>query len=213
VNTPAATDSQFVTASSSAVPPESLLVRYVKAHVHKGERAKQQADHARGKSEQHFISAGQYLITLKACYSNSWQNWEILLQTKVGLSTGRASELMQLADGRKDLQQLRDATAQRMRAIRAQSSSSHRACDEEDFPNELLEEKPEPERPTACSDAPEPEYTPDDHHRLITALAQSTPESRRDAAVALIAGRYENQFGQVTEAVADLYQLLARAGR
>jgi hypothetical protein len=54
---------------------------------------------------------------------------------------------------------------------------------------------------------------PTDYGRLIVALAQSTPESRRDAFMSLNSGRHQNDFAAVLDAVADLYQLLARVGR
>ena len=76
----------------------------------------------------------------------------MLLKTKVGLSTGRASELMQLADGRKDLQELRDATAQRVKTLRAaQGSSLQSKCNEE---------ASEPEQPTVSLEKayPLPKY-------------------------------------------------------
>src|SRR5262249_28888154 len=87
--------------------PESLLVRYIRAHVRKGDQAKD-------KSAQHYIAAGHYLITLKANYAPSWEAWEDLLQVKVKLSASRASELMAVADGRKSVQEVRNATAQRV---------------------------------------------------------------------------------------------------
>src|SRR5262245_14947474 len=89
---------------TTTTAPEALLIRYIKAHVRKGDQAKD-------KSEQHYISAGRYLITLKVNYAPSWEAWENLLKTKVGLSTGRASELMQVADGRKTVEQVRTNTA------------------------------------------------------------------------------------------------------
>jgi hypothetical protein len=49
-----------------ASAPESLLIRYIKAHVRKGDQAK-------SKSDQHYIAAGRYLINLKVSYAPSWQ--------------------------------------------------------------------------------------------------------------------------------------------
>src|SRR5215813_653957 len=126
------------TISSSSVratAPESVLVRYIRAHIKQGEKAKERAEQARDKAEQHFIAAGRYLTALKITYAPTWQHWETILKIKVKLSTSRASQLMQLADGRKDLRQIRDATAQRVKALRAaRSSSLQDQCNEEDFP-------------------------------------------------------------------------------
>jgi hypothetical protein len=116
---------------TSATAPEGLLVQYIQAHIKQGDKAKERAELAKDKAEQHFLAAGQYLITLKLNYSHSWAEWETLLKTKVHLSTGRASELMQLADGRKDLQQIRDDKAQSMARLRAQRSSPQDGCGEE----------------------------------------------------------------------------------
>jgi hypothetical protein len=111
------TSSTAISASAAgAIPPEQLLVRHIQAHVHKGHVA---AD----KAQQHFIAAGQYLIVLKTNYAPTWQAWEAILKTKIKISTGRASELMQLADGRKNLQQIRDGKAQSVAKLRAKSSS------------------------------------------------------------------------------------------
>src|SRR5262245_11753841 len=108
-----------ISSSIGTTAPESLLVRYVRAHIRKGEQAKERATQNHKKSEDHFIAAGRYLGMLKATYAPTWPQWEAILKIKVKLSTGRASELMQLADGRKDIQQIRDGTAQRVRALRA----------------------------------------------------------------------------------------------
>jgi hypothetical protein len=76
------------------------LVRTIKAHIDKGQQAKDRSDQAKDKSDQHFTAAGQYLKVLKAEHTSSWAEWEELLKTQIGISTGRASELMQIADGR-----------------------------------------------------------------------------------------------------------------
>ena len=104
----------ILSSSVGTSAPEPLLVRYIRAHVRKGEAAKERAAQNHKKSEDHFIAAGQYLTMLKVTYAPTWQHWEALLKIKVKLSTGRASELMQLASGKKDLQQIRDGKAQSM---------------------------------------------------------------------------------------------------
>jgi hypothetical protein len=194
-----------------------------------GEKAKQRADHARGKAEQHFIAAGQHLITLKANYAPSWEAWETLLKAKVRLSNGRASELMQLADGRKDLQQIRagkaDSVAQLRAHLSAQRSSSLQA-DVVKKINSLVEktneEHGEIERDRNVTDA-ERDWAATalrlsgegmgEGHFLIEVLSKSTPATRNAAAKLIVEGSRQGEFELVRDAVADLYEKLARAGR
>jgi hypothetical protein len=91
---------------------EAQLVKTIKAHIAKG-------DHAKDKAEQHYISAGQHLKTLKANHAGSWDEWEALLKEKIGIGKSRASELMQIADGRRTIEQVRGATGERTARTRA----------------------------------------------------------------------------------------------
>ena len=90
--------------------------RRIKAHIAKGDKAMEKAD-------EHYKAAGIYLKELKAEHGGTWAKWETLLKSKVGISTGRASELMQIADGRKTVGELREADAAKHRRIRDQRSS------------------------------------------------------------------------------------------
>jgi hypothetical protein len=191
-----------MTASSAVgtTAPESLLVRYVKAHIRKGEQAKD-------KAEQHFIAAGRYLVTLKANYAPSWQHWEDLLRIKVGLSAGRASELMQLADGRKTVEQIRSEKAQSMRKLRASSSPRGEEGEDAEGPASVAT------APLTARSALGPPPSRVDTDRLIDALACSTPAVRTGAVSLLDGGDRQTQFQSVRDAVADLYQQLSRAGR
>ena len=90
--------------------------RRIKAHIAKGDRAIEKAD-------EHYKAAGLHLKALKNEHGGSWDDWTKLLKTKVGISTGRASELMQIADGRKTVGELREADAAKHRRIRDQRSS------------------------------------------------------------------------------------------
>jgi hypothetical protein len=56
-------------------PDQAALIGKIKAHIDKGDKAKAQAEHAAGKAEQHYISAGQYLKTLKEQHNGSWAEW------------------------------------------------------------------------------------------------------------------------------------------
>lgn len=90
--------------------------RRIKAHIAKGDKAVEKAD-------EHYKAAGIYLKELKAEHGGTWAKWETLLKSKVGISTGRASELMQVADGRKTVEKLRSDKAESVRQVRARASS------------------------------------------------------------------------------------------
>jgi hypothetical protein len=213
--------SPSTTASSSTVgtsAPESLLIRYIQAHVKKGELANERADQNRQKAEEHFVAAGAYLAQLKTTYAPTWQAWESLLKIKVKLSVGRASELMQIADGRKTVQEVREATAQRVKVLRATSSLQHQ-CNEEGDPDEIFNQEgaacvaTAPPNGRAPLRGPQESNNKADASQLIDALAESTPAVRSAAAEALINGSHQTRFQSVTTAVIDLYQQLSRAGR
>jgi hypothetical protein len=87
---------------------EPQLVRLIKEHIAKGDKAAE-------KSEQHYIAAGQHLKTLKANHGGTWAEWEALLKDRIGIGKSRASELMQIADGRKTVEEVRADTAERVR--------------------------------------------------------------------------------------------------
>jgi hypothetical protein len=96
---------------------QAALISTIRAHVAKGDKA---AD----KAEQHYIAAGQHLRALKAAHGGTWAEWERLLKDKVGISTGRASELMQIADGRKTLAELRAEKNETSKIAHAEERSS-----------------------------------------------------------------------------------------
>jgi hypothetical protein len=85
---------------------EARLIKTLKAHIAKTEQYAE-------KSEQHAISAGLLLKELKAAHTGNWAEWEELLKTKIGIGKSRASELMQIADGRKTVEAVREETNQR----------------------------------------------------------------------------------------------------
>jgi hypothetical protein len=93
---------------------ETQLIGTIKAHIAKGDKAKD-------KAEQHYIAAGQYLKQLKAAHDGSWDEWETLLKTKIGIGKSRASELMQIADGTKTAADVAAATTERSQKHRALS--------------------------------------------------------------------------------------------
>jgi hypothetical protein len=85
---------------------QASLIERIKAHIAKGDKAAEKAG-------QHYVAAGQYLNELKANHTGNWEEWEVLLKSKVGIGKSRASELMQIADGRKSVEQVRANTNQR----------------------------------------------------------------------------------------------------
>src|SRR5262249_58216960 len=113
-----------------------------------------------------------------------------------------------------DLRRIRDATAQRVKALRAaRSSSLQDQCNEEDFPDELFDEGP-----TSVATAPlraraalSPPANRNDTERLIDALANSTPEMRNAAVVLVVHGARHTAFEAGPEPAHRLYQKLLRA--
>ena len=91
------------------------LINRIKTHIAKGDQAAE-------KSEQHYVAAGQYLKALKEQHKGNWADWETLLQTKIGIGKSRASELMQIADGRKSIADVRGNTSERTRKSREKVS-------------------------------------------------------------------------------------------
>jgi hypothetical protein len=112
---------------------ESQLVQTIKAHIAKGDKAKDKAD-------QHYIAAGQHLKTLKAQHGGTWAEWEALLKEKIGIGKSRASELMQIADGTKTLEGVRADTAERTAKTRALQSSPLRSGENAGEPEASVEE-------------------------------------------------------------------------
>src|SRR5262245_12382233 len=108
------------------------LISTIRAHIAKG-------DHASKKAEQHYIAAGQHLVTLKANHAGTWKEWETLLESKVGIGKSRASELTAIADGRKTADQIRDDTNRRK--IEHRKVSPFRNGENEDEPIETNEAK------------------------------------------------------------------------
>jgi phage shock protein A len=89
---------------------QEQLIKTIKTHIAKGDKAAE-------KSEQHYISAGQHLKTLKAQHDDAggkWAEWETFLKEKIGIGKSRASELMQIADGRKTVEQVQADGANRV---------------------------------------------------------------------------------------------------
>jgi hypothetical protein len=208
-------------------PP--VLLRTIKELIAKGDRAKQ-------RSEDLYIAAGQHLKNLKENYTHGWAEWEDALKARIGISTGRASELMAIADGRKSLQQLRAEKNETSKLAHARDRAAAASLNSEvatitrDAEEEQADkaectrlwqrvQQAEGERdlPTASQKAtkaaPAPPLAWAEEHDLIEVLARSTPAIRSAAVEALISGSHQTQFDAVSNALADLYQRLSGAGR
>jgi hypothetical protein len=193
--------------------PQELLIGRIRAHIRKGDAAKERATQNQKKSEEHYIAAGKYLTELKANYAPSWQAWEDLLRVKVG--------------------QIRDTTAQRVKALRATRDAfvTDRRNEGKAKPapiagtapskrmreltrklvRDWTENEEEKQRPAGgtenCLVHPGPVLL------AFSTLIDSTPESRRTAVATIVRGACPHKFEQLRDAVADIYQQLAKAGR
>lgn len=91
-------------------------IRRIKACIEKGDKAAERANDL-------YVTAGQHLLSLKQQHDadkGTWAQWEELLK-KVGIGKSRASELMQIADGRKTVTEVRALTGDRTRKSRESS--------------------------------------------------------------------------------------------
>jgi hypothetical protein len=111
---------------------EAQLIKTIRAHITAGDKAAQ-------KSNDHYIAAGQHLKTLKANHGGSWAEWEALLRDRIGIGKSRASELMQIADGRKTVEQVQEQANVRKikhrKFLRSGTEDDDAAADASEFPN------------------------------------------------------------------------------
>jgi hypothetical protein len=189
--------------TEAVAPPRDLLIRQIRAHVKQGDAAKERADRNHQRAEEHYIAAGRYLAEYKNHYFKSWKLWEITLKIDLKISTGRANELMQIASGKKSVQEVRDATAQRVRDFRSRQGSSLQAqCNEEDQATVEADIKTDiAVDPLARTFARE----------FIGYLLMQ--DVREEAIKLVIEGEHQGDFDSFRNAVADLYQKLSKAGR
>jgi hypothetical protein len=116
---------------------------------------------------------------------------------------------MQIADGRKSLQEIRDGTAQRVRTLRQNPPLQGRRNEEQSSDATAKEFRPLPRPQTRAA----PALANGAAHQLIDALIASSSGTRETAAKLLINGTRQSQFEPASNAVIDLYQTLARTGR
>jgi hypothetical protein len=121
-----------ITRMSKPPTDQHQLITTIKAHIAKGDKAAE-------KAEQHYIAAGQHLKTLKAAHTGTWDEWETLLKTEIGIGKSRASELMQISDGTKTLKRVRADTAKRTADAKARLKLSASGGESVDDPEASAE--------------------------------------------------------------------------
>ena len=178
---------------------ESQLIQTIKAHIAKGDKAKD-------KAEQHYIAAGQHLKTLKARHGGSWAEWEELLKTKIGIGKSRASELMRIADGRKTVEQVRADTAERTAKTRALQSSPLRSGENADDPKTSADAM---RARFAETDDDGPDLEPD-HVRARTAFLLRANAAQEDA---FYDGAVDNEVLAAAEEAARAWNKVAASIR
>jgi hypothetical protein len=97
----------------------AALLKRIKAHAEKGDRARALENQHRAKAEQHDTSMGLLLTQLKGMHPD---NWEFLAREHAGVGRSRAYELIAIADGRTDANEQRAKNAEANRRLRARKS-------------------------------------------------------------------------------------------
>jgi hypothetical protein len=146
-------------------------------------------DKAAAKADDFYITAGQHLKALKAAHDErggTFAAWEALLRERVGIGKSRASELMQIADGTKTVEGIREATAEKVRQIRAHKSSPVRTGENSgnittsiDTKGRKQPAKKPPTKPPGAKPADKPRNTPSDNSNKDVAPASSGETERK----------------------------------
>jgi hypothetical protein len=92
---------------NAVVETPATIAKRIKEHIERGDKAKDKAD-------QHYAAAGLLLKQLKGDCSSKAE-WERLIKARCGIGTTRAYQLIEIADGRKTVADVRLGTAKRMR--------------------------------------------------------------------------------------------------
>jgi hypothetical protein len=98
----------------------AALLKRIKAHVEKGDRARALVDQHSAKADQHDMSVGLLLKQLKEMHRD---NWQFLAREHAGVGRSRAYALIAIADGRADPGEQRASNAEANRQLRARKSS------------------------------------------------------------------------------------------
>jgi len=89
--------------------------------IHKIASLLRKGDQSKERSDAYYLEAGKNMHELKQRHDaegGTWAQWEELVRLKFGIGRTRASELMQMATGKKTVQETRDNTKARTRKTR-----------------------------------------------------------------------------------------------
>lgn len=102
--------------------PLDQLGAQAKAHIMSGDKAKE-------KVEQHYKSAGLYLIAARERVKNQGLHWVAWLRENVRVAPSRAYEIIAIADGTKGLEELREEkrTARKDQRVRKKERDENSA--------------------------------------------------------------------------------------
>jgi hypothetical protein len=99
------------------------LCRRIKATIDKGNKYKEQIEHARKKANDFFISAGIQIKELKGQCADE-KEWLSLLKKHCAIGRSRAFELMKVANGGTTLEELRAEKADQVRRTRERAAAA-----------------------------------------------------------------------------------------
>ena len=95
---------------------ETQLVKVIKVHLAKAEKYQ-------SKAEEHYVTAGQYLMTLKG-NSPDQATFLKIVKEQFNLGKSRVYELIQIADGSKTVEEIRASSNERSKASQANAKMS-----------------------------------------------------------------------------------------
>lgn len=98
--------------------PLDQLGAQAKAHIMSGDKAKE-------KVEQHYKSAGLYLIAARERVKNQGLHWVAWLRENVRVAPSRAYEIIAIADGTKSLEEVREVERDKKREQRAKAKAEN----------------------------------------------------------------------------------------
>jgi hypothetical protein len=162
----------------SVVHNETQLVKTIKAHLAKAEKYQ-------SKAEEHFITAGQYLMTLKG-NSPDQATFLQIVKEQIGLGKSRTYELLQIADGTKTVKEVRERSNESSGKSHAKARETSRPLisgQTADAGNEYPADYQSPwdahGQPAPGDDMPTAEKAPD-LNPLITAWNKATRTQRHE---------------------------------
>jgi hypothetical protein len=173
--------------------------KLVRAHIAKGDKAKTKAD-------DHYIAAGLVLADLKAEHTGTWEEWEVKVKEQAGIGKSRASELMQIADGRKTPDEVRADTSHRQQEHRAALRYNGGNAPDPEASAEAMKAKfaalddDGPSEPKAALEEQDDEFTfGSDSPSAMAALrmVKQMSEEDRESFFQVLEGNYPEDYGPV----------------